>query len=254
MNRDERVALEAFRHLYPDPVEIGGATVLRSPSAPGSPMLNRIVGLGAAEPATEEALDAALAAMGGDATCYVSLLPGARPPELASWLHARGLEPGWGWMSFRRGVHDPAGGETSLRLAEVGPDEAEAFARVVATGYGLPDASVPWIAETPERGWACWLALAGDEPAAAAALYVSEEAGYLGFAATLAEHRGKGGQSALLAARIRRARELGCDVVLTETGERRADLPNDSYRNILRAGFEEVAITANWLRTPVAAA
>ena len=54
-------------------------------------------------------------------------------------------------------------------------------------------------------GWLCWLALDGDEPASAAGMYVAEGAGYLGFAATLPEHRGKGAQSALLAERIRRA-------------------------------------------------
>jgi hypothetical protein len=41
---------------------------------------------------------------------------------------------------------------------------------------------------------------------------------------------------------------MGCDVVVTETGERRDDLPSNSYRNILRAGFTEVAVRANWLR------
>lgn len=248
MNRDEQVVRKAYTCLYPDAVELGGATVLRSPSAPSSPMLNRIVGLGADLPATEETLDVALAAMGDETTCYVSLSPGARPPEVVDWLQARGLEPGWGWMSFRRGVEDPPATSTTLRLVEVGPREADAFARVVATGYGLPDASVPWIAETPERGWACWLALDGDEPAAAAAVYIAEGAGYLGFAATLDEHRRKGAQSALLTARIRQARARGCDTVLTETGERREGLPSNSYRNILRAGFEEVAVTANWLR------
>ncbi|MGZ8687053.1 MAG: GNAT family N-acetyltransferase [Gaiellaceae bacterium] len=248
MNRDERVTLAAFRCLYPDVVEIGGATVLRSPSVPTSPMLNRIVGLGVDIPATEEALDAALAAMGDEASCYVAVSPDARPRELVEWLQARGLEPGWGWMSFRRGVGDVAPAETSLRLVEVGPPEAEAFGRVVATGYGLPTTAVPWVAEAPERGWACWLALDGDEPAAAAAIYVSEGAGYLGFAATLEEHRGKGAQNALLETRIRHAREQGCDVVLTETGERREEMPSNSYRNILRAGFEEIAVTANWLR------
>ena len=55
-------------------------------------------------------------------------------------------------------------------------------------------------------------------------------------------------QNALLAERIRYAREAGCDVLVTETGERRDDLPSDSYRNILRAGFTEVAVRANWLR------
>ena len=88
----------------------------------------------------------------------------------------------------------------------------------------------------------------GDEQAAAAGVYIDEGVGYLGFAATLAEHRGKGAQNALLAKRIEHARAAGCDVLVTETGERRDDLPSNSYRNILRAGFAEVAVHANWLR------
>ena len=45
-------------------------------------MLNRIVGLGVDEPATEAALDAALAAIGDDVTCYVAVAPEAQPAEL----------------------------------------------------------------------------------------------------------------------------------------------------------------------------
>ena len=73
-------------------------------------------------------------------------------------------------------------------------------------------------------------------------------AAYLGFAATLPEHRGKGAQGALIAARIQRAGELGCATIVTETGERRDDGPGNSYRNILRFGFEERCVVPNWLR------
>ena len=44
--------------------EAGGATVLRVPEAPESPMLNRVVGLGVESPATEANVDEALAAIG----------------------------------------------------------------------------------------------------------------------------------------------------------------------------------------------
>lgn len=135
------------------------------------------------------------------------------------------------------------GGVTVLRA-----DEAPAFGRIVASGYALPDAVAPWAANAHEAGWDCWLALDGDQPAAAAGVFIAEGVGYLGFAATLPEHRGKGGQNALLAARIRHAREAGCDIVVTETGELRDDRPSSSYRNILRSGFAEIAVTANWLR------
>ncbi|HJU46503.1 MAG TPA: GNAT family N-acetyltransferase [Gaiellaceae bacterium] len=250
MTREARVGLEAFRALYPDAEEAGGAVVMRAPAGIDAPMLNRIVGLGVERPATEADVDAALACMGEESSCYVSVAADARPAGLARWLQARGLRAGWGWMGF----HRPAGEmeprpETALRLLEVSsPEEASAFGKVIAAGYELPAAATAWAATAPGRGWLCWLALDGDEPAAAAALFVLDGAGYLGFAATLPDHRRKGAQGALLAVRMERARALGCDLLVTETGERREGLPSNSYRNILRAGFEETGVTANWLR------
>lgn len=220
---------------------------MRFPQTPDSPMLNRAVGLGVDVPASEEEVDAVVRALAGT-TFYVAVAPRAQPPELATWLEARGLEPGWGWMAFRRGVADVPTVRTELRLEEVrDPEQAKAFARIVCAGYELPEALEPVLAQVPDAGWICWLALDGDEPASTAAMYVAEEAGFLGFAATLPEHRGKGAQGALLSERIRRAAELGCDVVLTETGDLRDDRPSNSYRNIVRSGFEEVGVTANWL-------
>ena len=40
---------------------------------------------------------------------------------------------------------------------------------------------------------------------------------------------------------------LGCTLVVTETGERIADRPSSSYRNILRYGFEEQYLRPNWI-------
>jgi hypothetical protein len=249
VTREARVGLEAFRALYPDAEEAGGGVVMRAPAGIDAPMLNRIVGLGAERPATEADIDAALECMGDGATCYVSVGEDARPAELADWLRARGLQPGWGWMGFRRPVGEPKPPVTALRLLEVSsPEEATTFGDVVAAGYELPAAASAWAATAPGHGWLCWLALDGDEPAAAAALFAFDGAGYLGFAATLPAYRRKGAQGALLAVRMERARELGCDLLVTETGERREGLPSNSYRNILRAGFEETGVTANWLR------
>lgn len=248
MTREQRVTLAAYRTFSPVVTEAGGATVLLAPEAPDSPMVNRAFGLGLERPATEADVDAVLAAMPSGTTFYVAVAPAARPGDLSGWLQARGLEPGWGWMSFQRPVAPVPKAATKLRLRRVeNDDEAAAFARIVRAGYGLPEAIEQVIARAPDAGWRCWLALDDDEPVSAAGLYAEEGAAYLGFAATLPEHRGKGAQNALLATRIAWAAEHGCDVVLTETGERRDDLPSNSYRNILRAGFEEVEVIANWL-------
>jgi GNAT superfamily N-acetyltransferase len=247
MTREERVALKAAK-AFSSVAEAGGAIVLRVPEAPDSPMLNRVVGLGVTRPATEVDVDEALAAIGTGVTFYVAVAPSAQPAELPEWLHARGLEAGWGWMAFRRDVDDPPSAETSLRVVEVDTvDQAAAFASVVRVSYGLPEAIEPRLTRAPAAGWLCWLALDGDEPAGAAGLYTAERVAYLGLAGTRSEHRGKGAQNALLATRIRRAAELGCDLLITETGERGGDRPSRSYRNILRAGFNEDAVTANWL-------
>jgi GNAT superfamily N-acetyltransferase len=159
-------------------------------------------------------------------------------------------------MQFRRGVEEVRGAITSLTVSEIGPERGVEFARLLRVTYGLPEALEPVTAALPGRpGWHCWLALDGNRPAAGAALHVSAEAsgppaGYLGLAGTLPEHRGKGAQSALLATRIERARELGCDAVYTETGEQRPDRPSASYRNIVRSGFEELYVLPNWLSPP----
>lgn len=243
----EALSLAAYRALYGErALTLGGGVVaLRADVAPRSPMVNRIVGLGVDEPATEAAVDAALDALSGT-THYVAISPDARPPELVHWLEARDLEPGWGWMQFRRGVEDPPSSPTDLELVPVDRSNAAAFAHVVRIAYGLPVEAEPFVARIVDTTWEAWLALAGDEPAATGALYAQGDGAYLGFAATLPEHRGKGAQTALLAARVRRARELGCRWLSTETGEQRPGNPSGSYRNILRAGFVEQYVVANF--------
>jgi ribosomal protein S18 acetylase RimI-like enzyme len=245
----EQIGLKAYLDFYgPRARQIGSAWVFRADEVPNSPMLNRIVGLGVDAPATQEELDRALAAAAGT-TFYVALSPHAAPSELSRWLSAREFERGWGWMQFVRSVEDPpALARNGIELVEVGGRrEAETFARIVAGAYGLPAETLRWLASVVGSGWRAWLAVEADEAVGAAALYADEGLGYLSFAGTLPEHRGRGAQSALLAARIRRARELGCRLVVTETGELRADLPSSSYRNIIRAGFGELHVVENWI-------
>ena len=244
----ERIALDAYRPVYgDDAVAVGDALCLRATLAPESPMLNRVVGLGVDAPVDEENLDEALAAM-GDTTFYVDVAPDA-DPCLDGLLAARGLEPGWGWMLFERGPEPAPDVETTLRVIEVDAARSDAWSGIVCAAYGLPDTYLPVIERVPALpGWSAFLALDGDEPAAAAAVWGDAPVAYFGFAATLPEHRDKGGQGVLLAKRIERALDAGCRTLVTETGELRADRPSASYRNILRYGFEERFVVAHRLR------
>ena len=250
MDREARVSLDAYRCLYAGSAvtEIGGVTVLRAEAAPQSPMLNQIVGLGVDEPATEAVLDAALEAIGDDVTCYVAVAPEAQPAELAGWLRERGLEPGWGWMSFRRNLEPvPADRRRSTSFASDPPrHRTSAGSSPRATAFPMP------LCRGRHRPGTS----AGSAGSPSTATSLRRRRGFSSPRASgTSASRPPSPSTAARVPRMRcsprgsiRAREVGCDVVVTETGERRDDLPSNSYRNILRAGFTEVAVRANWLR------
>jgi hypothetical protein len=112
----------------------------------------------------------------------------------------------------------------------------------------MPSSVAPWIAALAGRAnWIGLMAFADRAPIAGGAVYVRGEYAWLGFGATLASHRRLGAQNALLARRLSQASARGARFAVTETGERVPDRPSNSYRNILRAGFEEMYVRQNYL-------
>jgi hypothetical protein len=214
--------------------EIGGATCAMLRELPNR-MFNRVMRLASTDPLDE------IAAFYGGLPWWVSDSHGLGPE-----LEERGFVRDYGWMKFSRGVR-PREARSDLRIDRVGPDRADDFAHVVAGGYGLPDGALPLAVNVVGRpGWSCYVAYDGDSPAGAGALFVEKPVGWLGFGATLAEYRGRGAQSVILATRIEDARAQGCSAVVTETGELQEGRPANSYRNILRAGFREAGVRANY--------
>lgn len=86
----------------------------------------------------------------------------------------------------------------------------------------------------------------GATPAATGVLYVDGDFGWLGIGGTLPEHRRSGGQSAILAARIAKAAELGCRHLTTETGVPHPGEKGPSFANIQRAGFSIAYVRENF--------
>jgi GNAT superfamily N-acetyltransferase len=246
--------LEAFRSLiggWDDGrvTEIGGGVCTAVPAAPGSALLNRVLGLGLTEPATEKALDEIDAFFADNKASYgLTVTPDVRPPELTAWLEARGFSRGYAWTKFRRGTEPAAAPGTDLTVERIGADRGDVFADVFQRAYGTPELLRPRLEQIAEEtGWYCFVAFADRVPAATAAVFVIGDAGWLGMAGTLPEFRRRGAQTALLAARIAAAREAGCSVVVTETGEPVEGRTSNSYRNIVRAGFEPVYVRQNYL-------
>jgi GNAT superfamily N-acetyltransferase len=249
----ELVELEAYRRFFAagpgaHTAGVGGAALLALPGVP-STMLNRVAGLGVAEPATEQHLDEIDAFYEPFGVEYaVAVAPQARPAELTGMLAERGFASGYAWTKFTRAADEPSASITDLRVELVGADGGDDFALVVAEAYEMPPATSGLLAVTPQlEGYSCFVAYADDEPAAAGAVVVIGETGWLGFGATRPAFRRRGGQRALFAARARRAVELGASTLVTETGELLPGRPSSSYRNILRAGFRPAYVRPNFL-------
>ncbi len=215
----------------------------------GDRVFNRVMGLGRDRVPTDAELDSVARFFADAGVRYtVAVAPGPLADDLAGRLFERGFMPTYAWMKFRRGLEAPGDVSTDLSISEVGVEHAEAFGRVIMGSFGLPPAFEDWIAALVGRpGWRCFLAFAGDRPAAAGALYLAGESGWLALGGTLPEFRRRGAQNAILAARLEAAAEAGCAFVVTETGEQVEGRPSHSYRNIVRAGFEPAYVRPNYL-------
>ncbi|MDX6480829.1 MAG: hypothetical protein QOG85_1339 [Gaiellaceae bacterium] len=216
-------------------------------------LFNRVIGLGAAAPATDEQLDeiAATYAARGQSSWSVSLSPLAEPEDLAARLVEREMARGGDFAKVIRTTDAPGEARTDLRVEAVGPEHAAGFAAVNVAAWRVPDALSHWFAGSVGRaGWRHYVAFDGDDPVSTGALFVSDGMGWLGFGATLPTHRNRGGQGAIMARRIADAAELGCEVVHTETAAETPEAPNPSYRNMIRAGFELAYLRPNFSSPP----
>jgi GNAT superfamily N-acetyltransferase len=249
--------LEAFRSLCSGSegayvADIGGALCTAVEATPRSAMLNRALGLGLRTPATEAALDGIAAFFARHGVAYaITLTPDVAPADLPERLERRGLARGYAWQKFTRDTGHVPRAPSELRVERIGPERAHAFGDVFTRAYGAPSSIQPLVERLPSlRGWHCFLAFAGDTPAATGALYVTGEIGWLGVAGTLPDLRGRGAQGAIIAARIETARGAGCTVLVTETGVPAGGDAGPSYRNLVRAGFEPAYARENYLSSP----
>jgi hypothetical protein len=218
---------------------------------PGVGMMNLV--LGATEPGGVEEGHLAAAtkwASSRGVDHYVPVTPGLPETDLAEgWLREHGFGHGYAWMKFVRDPHPPRFEAPRLEIVELGRGAGEPFGMIAATGFGLPAWASAFFADLPGReGWRCYVARIDGAAQACAAMHVHAGVAEFGVAATLEPARGRGCQLALLHRRILDAIEAGCHTLFVETGERVPDRPSASYRNILRAGFEEAYLRPNWRR------
>jgi hypothetical protein len=238
-------ALVAELGLRCEPVDGGTAFVAaRFPH----PTVNRVTGFGLDQPLDEATLDRTIA-LYPHRVFSIQPSPMARHPELSSWLAARGFAVGFQWLIWaRRAQPPPDEPATGLELRRLGPEHAEAFATLVCTAYANPARLAPLHAAGVGRPrWHHWGAFDGDRLVSAGILYVRGEVGRLFTAGTLATHRGRGAQGALLVQRMREACALGCRWVTAETADDLPDRPNPSVHNLTRLGWRLLHRRPAWM-------
>ncbi|MEX2105621.1 MAG: GNAT family N-acetyltransferase [Solirubrobacterales bacterium] len=228
------------------------ASVVRT--LPGVGMMNLL--LGATEPGAVDGGHLASAsdwARSQGVQCCIPVTPGMPGTAAAEdWLARNGFTEGYAWMKFVRDAHRPRfRAPEGVEVIELTGGAQEPFGMIAATGFGLPAWASDFFAHLPGRdGWRCYVARVDGETQACAAMLIHQGVAEFGVAATLEPARGRGCQLALLHRRIRDAAEAGCQTLFVETGERVEDRPAGSYRNTLRAGFEEAYLRPNWRPQP----
>ncbi len=227
--------------MRPGVHDVGGALVSMMAKSDALE-LNRVLGLGTARPAKEAMIDEII-------TLYreaklkrfcLFLSPGAKPATIPRWLQARGFVDIGNHIKVFRSLRD-ADSEpraTDLTVRKIGPTQATDFARLVCKQYGWHDKRVPWLASmVGQPNFEHYMAFDGKRGVATGALYMKEDLVTLCWGATETPARRRGAQTALIATRLRRGRELGATWASAETTEPVKGRPSISFRNLMAAGF-----------------
>ena len=231
---------------------IGGACALLAPSLTRMVLLNRVIGLGVGEPATEDQV-AGLAELyaGTNVAWGVELSPSARPEALAGWLKAKRLRKGPASAMFIRPCSALPEARTDLQIRAWRPTDGDAGATLAAEVFQVPPEVRLILAQLPRQPhWRQWLAFDGDTPVATSLLFIHGDAAWAGWAATRPSYRGRGLHTALVSARLRDAADHGCRWVTTDTAIGTSEKPDPSYRNHLRLGFEVVHVRHTHVAAP----
>lgn len=157
MHPAEAAELAAFRDMLlvapgGEAVEVGGALCTAARSLPGSTLVNRALGLGEDEPATEAGLDevGAFFRERGVRHC-VTVTPHAQPDELSAWLGRRDYRRGYAWAKFLRSSDEPPEARTELEVRLAGAGRGRRLRGRLRRRLRAPAELARWFEPLPGR-------------------------------------------------------------------------------------------------------
>jgi len=217
-------------------------------------LINRAQGLGSRQPVTRATIEAVVECYRrhGIERFFLHVRPETLPTDGENWLAQAGLTKARGWMQFLRLAEPAPSARTDLAIERIDGRHADDFARIVCNGFDLGNLSLPYVAAMlDDNRWRCFMSFAAGEPVGVGAVFIDGGLAYLGFGATDPRFRRRGSQGAIMCARIQAALDAGCKHLFTETGEAVEGEQQTSYRNIVRFGFQPMALCENWSPTQV---
>jgi hypothetical protein len=130
-----------------------------------------------------------------------------------------------------------------LKLADI-----EEFENIIKSAFEFENNSHLLISRTYKKpGWTHYLAKENGNPIAAATLFICGKTASLAIGGTIPEARGRGAQNFLIAQRLNDAYKAGCEYAVVETAEDLPEKPSQSYRNMIKAGFELAYLRPNYV-------
>jgi GNAT superfamily N-acetyltransferase len=230
---------------------LSGGVVLSARTDP-SHYWSKALGFGFEEPVTSELVDRILDVYRAEenSLAVLQIAPEVLPDDWAEIRRTRGLGEGGRIAKYAIGIDNLApAGTSDLRIAPVTKDDAERWAAVVTDGLGMPPEGTAGMlaASAGHPQFFPYAAWDGDTIVGGANLFVHDGIASLNAGGVLPSHRRRGAQGALIAARVEKARELGCRWVTAETGQPGEGESSSSMNNMLRAGLKVIYVRRNYI-------
>ena len=233
------------RRLKPQTAQVGDGFLMMLKGS-DSLRMNRVIGLGHRGRATERDVDEIIRRYRDARIERFSVLmcPGPQERRIERWLEASGFVRKPGLTLLLRSCAVPLRAEkTEVRIHRASAVDRATIVRIHAACFATPPSRRSWnLAAAASRDNEHYLAFVGATPVGAGTLRLDGDLAWLGGGATLTRWRKHGAHSALIAVRLRRAAKMGCRWVWVETAEPVRGRPDGSRRNLVRLGFEEVAV------------
>jgi GNAT superfamily N-acetyltransferase len=219
---------------------------------------SKALGFGFDEPVTADLIDEVCSfyRQAGTPKAVFQLAPSVLPADWAEITAKQGITAGSKWVKVVADVATVTARAVEtrgLRIGHLSPVDGSKWTSTALEIFGMADAIAPiFVAPTTRSGWQCFAAWLDDEIVTTGQLFVNGDTGQCFAGATKPAARGRGGQTALLKARVEAAQRAGCRWAVTETWAEGPDQHNSSLHNMLRLGFEVLYERQNWIWEPSA--